>query len=168
MSTYLQFSSTSRAFGRGKGKLRRMSYGSSAITPGNLNSSLFQMASESSGSTGRSRGGRHQHPIVIVKEVDSASPLLWQALCSNEALQSVDLTLLRPGGSGGTAGKEVVVARITLTNAFISNIKRYTPSLQGGRSEHDTDELEEISFIFQKIAYTNVIKKKSSTDDWTA
>jgi type VI secretion system Hcp family effector len=165
MPIYLRFSSTSRAFGRGKGKLHRLTYGSKVITPRNLSLSLLQIDSESSGSSGQSREGRHHHPIVIVKEVDSASPLLWQALCTNEVLNSADLSFVRPGSTGG--GKEQVVERITLTNAFISNIKRYTPSLQGEGSKRDTDQLEEISFVFQKIAYINVSGRKSAKDDWT-
>jgi type VI protein secretion system component Hcp len=37
--------------------------------------------------------GKRQHkPIVIVKEVDESSPLLFQALCTNEVLQSAVLT----------------------------------------------------------------------------
>jgi type VI secretion system Hcp family effector len=161
MPIYLQISSTTRAIGRSKGKLHGMSYGSHTITPQNLSLSLLDIAHQSG--LQRGSGGKGKVPIVIVKQTDSASPLLWQALCTNEVLNSMDLSFVRPTGTGG---KEQVVERITLTNAFISNIKRYTPSRQGGRSGHDTNELEEISLIFQKIAYTNVIGKKSAKDNW--
>lgn len=163
MPIYLRFSSTTRAFGRGKGKLHGMAYGQTAITPRNLNLSLFEIANESSGSTGHPNATRHHHPIVIVKQKDSASPLLWQALCTNEVLNAMDLSFIRPTGTGG---KEQVVERVTLTNAVISNIKRYTPKLQGGRSQHDTNELEEIELTFQAITITNLSGKKSASDNW--
>jgi type VI secretion system secreted protein Hcp len=164
MAIYLRFSSTTRSFGRGKGKVYRMSHGQTSITPRNLNLSLFQIASEFS-SAGQPIGRRRHDPIVIVKEVDSASPLLWQALCTNEVLQSADLSFVRPTGTGG---KEVVVERVTLTNAVISKVQRYTPKLQGNRSQHDTNELEEVELTFTKIDVGNVLGKKSASDDWSA
>jgi type VI secretion system secreted protein Hcp len=135
--------------------------------------SLFQIASESAGSTGQSKEGRHHHPIVIVKEVDAASPLLWQACCTNEVLQSVDLTLVRAGGTGG---KEQVVSRITLTNAEISKLNQYHPVLipppkkpiHGNRIQQiHTNELEEFSMTFMEITYTIVMKSKADADDWS-
>jgi type VI secretion system Hcp family effector len=35
--------------------------------------------------------------FVIHREVDTASPLLWQALCTNEQITSVVLSFARPG-----------------------------------------------------------------------
>jgi len=86
-------------------------------------------------------------------------------LCTNEVLQSADLSFVRPTGTGG---KEVVVERVTLTNAVISKVQRYTPKLQGNRSQHDTNELEEVELTFTKIDVGNVLGKKSASDDWSA
>jgi len=171
MPIFLEFSSTTRSFGRGKGKVYGMSYGQTTVTPRNLNLSLLQMASDSSSSSssGQTSGRRHHSPIVIVKEVDSASPLLWQACCTNEVLQSADLNFARPTGNGG---KEVVISRITLTNAVISKVQRYTPLVPkkpgSSSGRKDTNELEEIELTFQKIAFSNVKGKKSASDDWLA
>ena len=174
MAIYLRFSSTTRSFGRGKGKVYRISHGQTSITPRNLNMSLFQMASDSSQPTGHTSGRRHHNPIVIVKEVDSASPLLWQACCTNEVLQSVDLTLVR---SGGTGGHEQVVATIKLTNAEISKVDQYHPHLilppkkpkHGNSTQHiHTNELEEFSVTFMEVTYTIVMKSKAGSDDWSA
>jgi len=60
--------------------------------------------------------GRRQHrPITIVREVDQASPLLWQALCTNESFQSASLQFVRPNSNG----KETVYYTINLTNGAI-------------------------------------------------
>jgi len=174
MAIYIQFSAHGRSFGRGKGKLHGMAYGAKIITPSNLDLSLFQMASDSSQPTGHTSGRRHHNPIVIVKEVDSASPLLWQACCTNEVLQSVDLTLVR---SGGTGGHEQVVATIKLTNAEISKVDQYHPHLilppkkpkHGNSTQHiHTNELEEFSVTFMEVTYTIVMKSKAGSDDWSA
>jgi type VI secretion system Hcp family effector len=106
---------------------------------------------------------RQHSPITIVREVDSASPLLWQGLCTNEALRALDISLVQRPSSGSG---EVVVERITLTNAVISKVHRYTPSLSEDSVERNTDELEEIQLVFQKIAYTNVEGSTSASDDW--
>jgi type VI secretion system secreted protein Hcp len=69
--------------------------------------------------------GKRQHkPITIIREVDSASPLLWQALCTNEGFQTATLKFNRPDSSG----KESLYSTIELTNGVIVNIKRYTES----------------------------------------
>ena len=172
MPIYIQFSSNSRALGGGKGRLQRMAYGSKIITPNSLDLSLLQIASESTQPTSHASGGRHHSPIVITKEVDSASPLLWQACHANEALPSLDLTLIRSGASGGT---EQVVSTITLTNATISKVNQFRPVLipPAKKPKHGlpsqqihTNELEEFQLVFQKITYTNVSGKKSASDDW--
>jgi type VI secretion system secreted protein Hcp len=66
--------------------------------------------------------GRRQHsPITIVREVDEASPKLWQAACSNESFQSASLHVARPDSNG----KETVYHTITLTNATIAGYKTW-------------------------------------------
>jgi type VI secretion system secreted protein Hcp len=108
------------------------------------------------GSNSGGASGKRQHsPITIVKEVDSASPLLLQALVTNEALKTVGLTFTRPSQTG----KETVYQRITLTNATISSVERYHPALSGSGGHHDTSELEAISFSFQKIQVTDLNPK---------
>ena len=142
------------------GPVHRMSYGPLSITPHNLGSALFQVKTQHDAG-----GGKRQHsPITIVREVDSASPLLWQGLCTNEALRAVDISLVQRPSSGSG---EVVVERITLTNAVISKVHRYTPHLGSEFNVHDTDEMEEIQFAFQKITFSNVAGSTSTSDDWT-
>jgi len=65
-------------------------------------------------------GKRTHKPIVIAKETDASSPLLFQAQSVNEVLETVIIELAgRPTSGAG----EVVTERITLTNATIA---RYT------------------------------------------
>jgi type VI secretion system secreted protein Hcp len=69
--------------------------------------------------------GRRRHtPITIVREVDSASPLLWQALCTNETFTTATLSFNRPSPDG----KPALFHTIELTNAAIIGIKLTTDS----------------------------------------
>jgi type VI secretion system secreted protein Hcp len=95
---------------------------------------------EFKGETGSSIGKRTHKPIVIVREVDSASPLLWQALCTNEGFQLATLSFAKPSSSG----KETVYQRITLTNGTISNIG-YAQPLNGKRRQAITFQYEDLA-----------------------
>jgi type VI secretion system Hcp family effector len=89
--------------------------------------------------SGSATGKRQHSPIVIRKEVDSASPLLWQALCTNEAFQMAKLQFY----TSGSSGKEKVACTVELTNGQIVGIERF-PGLKGKPSEH-------LSLTFEKI-----------------
>lgn len=88
---------------------------------------------------GGSGGGKIKHkPIIVTKETDAATPLLLNAHDYNEQLQSVIIELVgRPTSGQG----EVVIERITLTNAQIVTYK--------------TDRgLENISLTYDQITKT--------------
>src|SRR5260221_12423659 len=66
--------------------------------------------------------GKRQHsPIVIVKHMDIASPLLFQAAFTNDLLKTVTIDLVRKG----LDGKMVLFETITLTNASVSKVSQY-------------------------------------------
>jgi type VI secretion system secreted protein Hcp len=89
--------------------------------------------------------GRRQHsPITIVREVDKASPLLWQALCSNESFESASLQFVRPDSNG----KETVYYTITLTNATIGGYRTYHG--KGGKKR------ETVTLVFDDLEVNGV------------
>ena len=55
----------------------------------------FEALQDNLGS-GQETGRRQHEPITIVREVDEASPLIWQALCTNESYVSATLSFARP------------------------------------------------------------------------
>lgn len=80
--------------------------------------------------------GKRQHgTVTITKEVDSASPSLFQALVSNEVITSAKIVLREAGGGGSET--------ITLTNAVLSGLQRATAGKR---------VLETLTFAFEKIA----------------
>lgn len=104
--------------------------------------------------TGQMSGKRQHGPIVVTKMVGTASPQIFQALTSNEALKSVVVDL--PGGEGG------IGYTIKLTNASVSEIKQYTEVLNGRAAV-----LEDVSFTFQRIEVQDPGTKTMAVDDWT-
>jgi type VI secretion system secreted protein Hcp len=106
-------------------------------------------------------GQRTHKPLVITRETDSASPQLLNAHWNNEVLTEVVVEKEFHGH---------ITQRITLTNATISGLGRaFRPHGLGPEStSHDTDTLEQYSFIFSKIQVENVAGSTSTSDDWTA
>jgi type VI secretion system secreted protein Hcp len=92
--------------------------------------------------------GKRQHkPITITKELDRTTPLLLNALLTNEALTSVLIGLERNGQQ---------VATIKLTNASVSNYVTHGLT-------------ERWSFTYQKIEWTWLADGGvTASDDWEA
>lgn len=99
--------------------------------------------------SGLATGKRQHGTITIVKEVDKASPLFYQAMSSNEVCQ---VAIVFPSGSSKT---EKAAQRIELGDAVITNVSK-----AGGS--------ERITFSYQKITVTYVNGGKSAQDAWDA
>jgi len=69
--------------------------------------------------SGQATGKRVHKPILITKEIDISTPLLYKALVDNEIISAFSLLFWAPGPQG----KEVQYYTIKLTNAFIADIK---------------------------------------------
>jgi type VI secretion system secreted protein Hcp len=105
-----------------------------------------EIVSPRDAASGLPTGKRQHKPFVITKELDKSTPLLYNALVTNENLTKVELTFFR--GSNG-------YMKVTLTNASISDDKR-------------VGEYEEIAFTYQKIEWTWVDGGITAQDDWEA
>lgn len=111
--------------------------------------------------------GKVMHkPIIITKELDKSSPLLYNALCTNEAITEFELQFWTPQkGAAAGAGAEKQHYTIKLTNASISDIKfrmlnNKNPDLA------NFAEYEEVSFTYQKIEWIWNEGGISGMDDW--
>jgi type VI secretion system secreted protein Hcp len=121
--------------------------------------------------TGLPTGKRQHEPIVIVKVLDKSTPLLWQALVSNENLTQFVLQVYAQqpteGGVNAGAGAEVMIYTISLTNATISSIRQYMADNEIATNA-SLPVREEISFTYQKITWTWTQGGITATDDWSA
>ena len=111
---------------------------------------------------GRGTTGKRQHsPVVMTKTWGPATPQIFRALVSNEVLKSVRFEFVRLSA----AGAEEVYHTIKLTNASVAAIAQY--SGDGSRGEGGAPELEDVSFVFQKIDIENRDGQTTAGDDTT-
>ena len=120
--------------------------GSFTASPMVLIGLSHEIVSPRDAASGLPTGKRQHKPLVITKQIDKATPLLLNALVTNENLTQV-LIGLRQGGQQ--------VATIKLTNASIA-----------GRVQRGSTE--SISFTYQKIEWTWIDGGVTATDDWEA
>ena len=118
--------------------------------------------------TGQATGKRQYKPIAIVKEWGAASPQGLAACAANEVLDEVLIEFMKTNPNG----VEYVYQRVSLTQATIVDITRYTHAQDGtlllppGSAE--TMELESWSFVFRKIEVDDTDGKTSFIDNWSA
>jgi len=115
-----------------------------------------EVVSPRDAASGLPTGKRQHKPISITKPIDKATPLLFQALVSNENLPNVELRFFKPDPK---TGKEQMYYTIELTNASIAGIGQ-------SQAVGDPMPLEEVSFTYQKIVWTWTDGGITAEDDW--
>lgn len=103
--------------------------------------------------------GRRQHaPIVIIKAMDKASPLLFAAAVGNENITEALCKFLRTSAKG--TGTLEVFFELRLTNArIVSDEVAGNAQLNGGMRES-------VGLVFQKIEWTYTDGGITGMDDW--
>lgn len=113
--------------------------------------------------SGLPTGKRRHTPFTITKEVDRSSPLLMNALVSNEQIDELSVEFWRPS----VTGKEEQFYTIELSNARIADIR--FEMLNNQYPENAQHEIREhVSFTYQRITWTYTDGGITSTDDWEA
>ena len=123
--------------------------GAAAKEGGSEGSIAVSAVMHESAPAGAMAGKRQHSPITITKEIDQASPKLFQAMNTHEVLSEVTITFARSGSGAGKAAQKIV-----LTNATITSIRKVGNS-------------EQITFDYPTIEVTWVSGGKTSMDDWT-
>jgi type VI secretion system secreted protein Hcp len=116
--------------------------------------------------SGLPTGKRMHKPFVITKELDKSSPLLHQALVTNENIAEWELQFWTPQlrATAGT-GTEVQHYTIKLTNANVASI-HYRMLNNKNPELMKYAECEEIAFTYQKIEWTWNDGGITAADDW--
>jgi type VI secretion system secreted protein Hcp len=118
--------------------------------------------------SGLPTGKRMHKPFVVTKELDKATPLLYNALVNNENIPEWELQFWTPQIKAATGtGQEVQHYTVKLTNANIASI-----AFQMANNRHSDlmkfAEYEEIAFTYQKIEWTWNDGGITAMDDWEA
>jgi type VI secretion system secreted protein Hcp len=105
--------------------------------------------------------GRQQHDaVLLVKEWVASSPQIFQAIATNEVITEVNFEFLKTT----PAGQDSLYYTIKLTNASIVKVSMHVDAPTPGAAG-DTRELEEVSFLFQKIEMANLDGGTAGADD---
>jgi type VI secretion system secreted protein Hcp len=112
--------------------------------------------------SGLPTGNREHKPLSIVKGSDKSSPLLMQALVTNENITTLELRFWRPSRTG--QGEEQYYT-IKLENAAIAGIREWKPNTKD-RASRSYGDMEEISWTYQKISWTYEDGGITAEDDW--
>jgi type VI secretion system secreted protein Hcp len=111
--------------------------------------------------SGLPTGKRMHKPMLITKELDKATPLLYNVLVNNENVQEWELQFWRPSATGA----EQQHFTVKLTNGNIASIAQRMPNNKNPElMKYET--YEEIAFTYQKIEWTWTDGGITAMDDW--
>jgi type VI secretion system secreted protein Hcp len=117
--------------------------------------------------SGLPTGKRTYRQVVFRKRIDRSSPLLWQAMATNENLPEATFKFFRPTTSGLGLGVQEQFYTVKLTNASIASIRDYVPSTVDPTTASQPP-MEEVTLTFQKIEWTFTTGGITSMDTWSA
>lgn len=110
---------------------------------------------------GRSVSRRVHRPLQITKEIDRSTPLLYQALCTNELLPEVTLEWYRVDETGA----QERYFTITMQDAWVSKIHPWVPNVldeQYSGFRH----MEDIFFSYVSVTWSWVLDGIEYEDRW--
>lgn len=116
--------------------------------------------------TGLATGKRQHSVFTLIKELDKSTPLLFNALTSNENLTQWELrcftnTPVKAAGSGTEQNHFTIV----LKNARVVSIR----SIMENNLEEDSaglPQMEELSFVYDEISWTWTEGGITASDAW--
>jgi type VI secretion system secreted protein Hcp len=116
--------------------------------------------------SGLPTGQRMHKPIVITKELDKATPILYNMLCTNENITECTLKFWTPQLKAATGtGAEVQHYTVKLTNANIASYDFHQANIRHPDLVKFA-EYEEIALTYQKIEWTWNDGGITAGDDW--
>lgn len=113
--------------------------------------------------TGVASGARVHRALEVVKEIDTASPVLYQHLVTNQLIQEVTVEWYKVDSA---LGVENIYYKHVLGNARVSSIEQFLPNTKDPDMAPQT-HLERVKFVYESIAWSHVEGSLESTDSWT-
>ena len=132
-----------------------------------------QIQSPRDPATGQPSGKRQHKPFIITKELDKSSPLLYQALVTNETISDWELqfftTAINPQTGTGSEKNHYTVKLINATISSIDFFMEHTRKNASGQTSSFAEqqpEYEKVAFTYQKIVWTWNDGGITAEDDW--
>jgi len=111
--------------------------------------------------TGLPTGQRLHRPFTITKHTDPATPLLFQACASGEAMKKWQLDYYQINEKG----QEQLYYQVVLENAIVVSMHHYKPNtlVEANRAFYD---MEDVSFTYEAISWEHKVANKQAIDKW--
>lgn len=109
---------------------------------------------------GAGSGHRMHKPMIILKDIDKASPLINAALCDGELLTQCRLEFFRVTATG-----EVHFYTMELTNAVIIGADAYMHDCRDPKFAHSSP-MEKVRFSYQEITWKHETGRTIASDEW--
>jgi type VI secretion system secreted protein Hcp len=109
----------------------------------------YQLISPRDAVSGLASGQRQHRPLTITRDWGAASPQLFQALVTNEVLESVEIDCYGQPKDG----KEQLVHKVKLTNAGVCSFRQVGSVSRGSSKAGTSGDLETVAFAFEKIEH---------------
>ena len=113
--------------------------------------------------SGMATGRRKYEPILIRKRIDKATPLIYKALCNNEAIEGA-FKFYRPSPTGDGTSEQFYTVEIQ--GGRIAGIRDYSPDVIDP-VDTNIPAMEEVSFLFETIIWTYTEGGITHTDSWS-
>lgn len=113
--------------------------------------------------SGIATGARNHQPVVFTKFFDRASPLLWQALATNEVLEEVVAEFYRTDPGGMPAPQ--MFFKTTWKNATLVEGKSYIPVTLNPQNNF-YQNMEDWSFTYKEVKWEHVPGSTNGEDKW--
>lgn len=118
----------------------------------------YEVTSPRVAGSGAGTGGREHGAITFTKEWGPASPQLFTALVTNEAIDTALFEFVRTN----EVGVEYVFHTIRLTDASVTAIHQYVAPQED--AELDNAELEDVALAFGSIEIESIDGRTSASD----
>ncbi len=112
--------------------------------------------------SGQPVGQRVHGPLKVTCEITSALPLLYNALCQGETLESVSLDWYRIS----IYGQQELFFTTSLANARLSEIELLQPDSREVAAK-EVNQFVNLFFNYRKIEWSHHMASTYGADDWT-
>lgn len=106
-------------------------------------------------------GARVHAPLVIVKEVDKATPVLYQAACEGKTLPEFKVQWYRISPDG----KEEPYFEHTLKNVKVASVEMLLPNTKDPAKEKQV-HLERLEVLYEQVSWAYLDGQIEFIDSW--
>jgi len=106
-------------------------------------------------------GSRVHAPLVITKEIDAATPLLYEASCNGKTIPEFKVEWYRISPDG----REEPYFQHTLKNVKVASVEIILPNTKDPSKEKQS-HLERLELLYEQVTWTYLDGQLEHTDSW--